>query len=349
MVKNSKGIDLDNLSVLPNLCQDKAVFFLVVVAELFVVLLLLADATYAAFDWQRLAIMTLHVQWVCLMSAALICWTRRFVVHMPNWKKLAVAYGWCVLTGFIVSLMGQYLQHQAKINFSVVLRHTAMTMLVAALVLRYFYLQFQLIRQSKAELSSRLQALHSRIRPHFLFNSLNSVASLIPVDPVRAEHAVEDLADIFRATLKESFDLVPLGQEISLCKRYLSLEGLRLGDRLRVTWHEHADLTQWQVPQLTLQPILENAIVHGIQKMPEGGDIDVQLHDSDRMLKITVTNPLPAYAEKSDGNQLGVENIQDRLRALFGDEARVQGMVRDQSYICIVNIPKPAQQKQESS
>ncbi len=349
MVKNSNSMDLDDLSVLPNLCKDRAVFFLVVVAELFVLLLLLADATQGVFDWQRLAIMTLHVQWVCLMSAALICWTRRLVVRLPNWKKIAVAYGLCVFTGFFVSLVGQYLQHQPRINVSVVLRHTAMTMLVAALVLRYFYLQFLVIRQSKAELSSRIQALHSRIRPHFLFNSLNSVASLIPVDPIRAEAAVEDLADIFRATLKQSFELVTLDQEIALCKRYLSLEGLRLGERLKVTWHEHADLTAWQIPQLTLQPILENAVVHGIQKLPEGGEIEVRLHDSDRMLKITVTNPLPAYADRSGGNQMGVENIQDRLRALFGDEAKVVGTVRDLSYTCIIHIPKPSTQTKERS
>jgi two-component system sensor histidine kinase AlgZ len=340
MSKQSNPVTIDEQSVLPNLCRDKSVFFLVVVAQLFVVLLLLADTTLGVFNWQRLAIMTIHVQWVCLMSAALICWTRGMIAHRSNAQKIVIAYGICVVTGIGVSMAGQYLLYGKQIDPAVVARHTLMTMLVALLVLRYFYLQFLLVRQSKAELSSRLQALHSRIRPHFLFNSLNSVASLIPVDPQRAERAVEDLADIFRATLKQSFDLVPLSQEIALCKRYLSLESLRLGDRLHVNWHEHANLDAWQVPQLTLQPLLENAIVHGIQQRASGGDIDIQLHDSDKMLKVTVTNPLPTTHHKSTGNQMGVENIQDRLQAVYGEQAKVQGMERDGRYICVVNIPK---------
>ena len=340
MSKQPPSAEIDEQSVLPNLCRDQSVFFLVVVAQLFVVLLLLADTTSGVFNWQRLAIMTIQVQWVCLMSAALICWTRGLIAHRSNTQKMAIAYGICVLSGVGVSVVGQYILHGKQIDFSVVARHTLMTMLVAMLVLRYFYLQFLLVRQSKAELSSRLQALHSRIRPHFLFNSLNSVASLIPVDPQRAEHAIEDLADIFRATLKQSFDLVPLSQEVALCKRYLSLEALRLGTRLQVNWHEHADLEGWDIPQLTLQPLLENAVVHGIQQRAEGGEIDIQLHDSDKMLKVTVTNPLPLANRKLDGNHMGVENIQDRLQAVFGEQATVQGMVREGLYICVVNIPK---------
>lgn len=340
MLKQPSPSDIDAQSVLPNLCHDKSVFFLVVVAQLFVVLLLLADSTSGAFNWQRLAVMTLHVQWVCLMSAALICWTRRRIAHRSNTQKMAIAYGICVLSGAGVSVIGQTILSPNQIDFAVVARHTLMTMLVAMLVLRYFYLQFLLVRQSKAELSSRLQALHSRIRPHFLFNSLNSVASLIPVDPQRAEHAIEDLADIFRASLKQSSDLVTLSEEIALCKRYLSLEALRLGSRLQVSWHEHADLAGWKLPQLTLQPLLENAVVHGIQQRADGGEIDIQIYDSEKMLKIRVTNPLPVKKDKVNGNQMGVENIQDRLQAVFGAQASVQGMVREGLYICVVNIPK---------
>lgn len=330
----------EDLSVLPNLCQDKAVFFLVLVAQVFVVLLLLADPPAGAFiDWQRLAIMTIHVQWVCLVSAALICWTQPLISQLVPWKKLSVAYLICVGNGFLVSIVGQFLLNSDSVSWIVVFRHGAMTMLIAALVLRYFYLQYQLVKQSKSELESRLQALHSRIRPHFLFNSLNSVASLIPVDPVRAERAIEDLSDIFRANLKNSTELVSLEQEIELCKRYLSIESLRLGDRLQHTWDVHADIKRWQLPHLTLQPLIENGIVHGIQRIAEGGVVSIQIHESASTLKITMVNPIPDAEFKSAGNQIGVENIKNRLQAIFGDKASVQNSVRDSQYICILSIP----------
>jgi len=329
-----------SVSVLPNLCQDKAVFFLVLVAQVFVVLLLLADQSSSSFDWQRLAIITIHVQWVCLVSAALICWSQPLFVRFKPWKKLLAAYVICVTNGFLVSLVGQILLNAQGIDWNTVLRHTALTMLIAALVLRYFYLQYQLVRQSESELEARLQALHSRIRPHFLFNSLNSVASLIPVDPESAEKAVEDLADIFRASLNHSSDLVSLEKEIELCKRYLFIESLRLGDRLRQNWAIHADTTSWKIPHLTLQPLIENAIVHGIQNLAAGGEINISIHDSPSSLKITLTNPLPDEVQGTHGNQIGVDNIRHRLQVLFGREASVKNYIQGDQYICILSIPR---------
>jgi len=312
----------------------------VLVAQVFVVLLLLADQAASSFDWQRLAIITIHVQWVCIVSAALICWTQPLFRKLAPWKKLLLAYVICVFNGFLVSLAGQILLNSEGIGWNSVFRHTALTMLIAALVLRYFYLQYQLVRQSESELEARLQALHSRIRPHFLFNSLNSVASLIPVDPISAEKAVEDLADIFRASLKNSTDLVTLEKEIELCKRYLFIESLRLGDRLKQHWDIHADTRLWKIPHLTLQPLIENAIVHGIQNLEAGGKIDISIHESLSSLKITLTNPLSNEVKENGGNQIGVENIRHRLQALFGREASVKNFVRGDQFVCILSIPR---------
>ena len=143
--------------------------------------------------------------------------------------------------------------------------------------LRYNYIQRSLHTREESELHARIQALQSRIRPHFLFNSMNIIASLIPVDPDVAETVVEDLSELFRASLQEEGSEVSIEEELALCRRYTRIEYLRLGERLNIEWQIEDAVESVKIPLLTLQPLLENAIYHGIQPMPEGGTITVSL------------------------------------------------------------------------
>lgn len=334
-----KTTDDSKTPYLPDLCRDQSVFFLILVAQLFVVLLQFANIA-EKFDWQRLALLTLHVQWVCLVSAALICMVRQYIRFRPYWLQLSVALFIALLNDFVVSVAGQYLFSSTGFSLSVTLKHSLMTLLITSLVLRYFYLQQLLVRQSRSEAEARLQALQSRIRPHFLFNSLNTVASLIPVNPVAAEKAVEDLADLFRASLSDSSQWVTLKDELELCQRYLAIEQLRLEHRLRVEWQLALDPADWLVPQMSLQPLIENAVLHGIQQLPDGGIIEVSAAFKGDTLMVAVKNPVPATSTKvTKGNQMAVDNIRRRLLAMAGPEAALKLEQVDDSYYCRVIIP----------
>ncbi len=205
-----------------------------------------------------------------------------------------------------------------------VLRNLIVSLVLGGIILRYFFLQQQLLRQEQMELQSRLDSLRARIRPHFLFNTLNSIASLIVSRPESAEQAVEDLAELFRASLKENRGATTVADELRLCELYLGIEQLRLGDRLRVEWQVDATLLDAPMPSLVLQPLVENAVYHGIARLPEGGVITVVLDREGDSVRVTVDNPVPAGAQSSEGNQMALANVEQRLQVIYGARAGLQ-------------------------
>ncbi|MNN21175.1 Sensor histidine kinase YehU [compost metagenome] len=211
---------------------------------------------------------------------------------------------------------------------------------MSGLVLRYFYLQSQWRRQQQAELRARLEALQARIRPHFLFNSLNSIASLIASDPDKAELAVLDLSDLFRASLATPGSLVAWRDELALGRRYLSIEQYRLGERLQLDWQVAGVPDDLPIPQLTLQPLLENAIIHGIQPRIDGGRIEVQASYHDGLFQLCVSNPYDSEpAAVSRGTRQALGNIDARLVALFGPQATLSSERRDGRHFTCLRYP----------
>ena len=217
--------------------------------------------------------------------------------------------------------------------------------------LRYNYIQRSLHRREESELHARIQALQSRIRPHFLFNSMNIIASLIPVDPDVAETVVEDLSELFRASLQEEGSEVSIEEELALCRRYTRIEYLRLGERLNIEWQIEDAVESVKIPLLTLQPLLENAIYHGIQPMPEGGTITVSLAYAANNYTITVTNPLPSEdlsqptgnkypTAQGRGNQLAIQNIRSRLDVLYGKRAHLDAYTSGEEFVTRLTLPK---------
>jgi two-component system sensor histidine kinase AlgZ len=202
---------------------------------------------------------------------------------------------------------------------SFVLRNLALATLITAPLLRYFYVSQQWQRNVRREAESRLNALQARIRPHFLFNSMNTIAALTRSNPDAAEQAVEDLADLFRASLRDGRQLIPLDEELEISRVYQRMEQHRLGDRLRVEWHLPTLPAGAQLPGLTIQPLLENAIYHGIEPSSAQGTISIRATVVEGTIEVEVTNPLPASGLGSRaGHGLALQNIRERLELAFG-------------------------------
>lgn len=217
------------------------------------------------------------------------------------------------------------------------LRAALLAAAAAGLLLAYFELRIQAISPAVAE--ARLAALNARIRPHFLFNSLNTVLSLIRAEPKRAEAALESLADLFRAALRDHRQLVPLSDEIALGRQYLELERLRLGERLQVDWDVADVPLDTLIPPLMLQPLLENAVYHGIETAPDGGTVRIGFARRGDELAIEIGNPMPTSRQHPAGNQMAVANIRERLALYYDLEARLEVCQQAGDYLVRIALP----------
>lgn len=314
---------------LPDLCQAQSILFLVLVSELLVFVQILFSSSFLDFDWLALGLASLFIQWVVLVSAALLCNIRPWLMGMSVPKATIVAYGLILLLTLLFSLGAEMvLEGMGSVTESGwgrIVRNLLISMIMTGMAFRYFFLSHQLRSREQAELASRIQSLQSRIRPHFLFNSMNIIASLISIDPDLAEEVVEDLSSLFRASLNDSTsEPVTLAQELDLCEKYVHIESLRLDDRLTVQWDVNVDTEAIRIPLLTLQPLLENSIYHGIQPLPKGGTIIVSVKLDGPQVQIEITNPMSDTPyEHEQGNRMAIDNIRNRMTALYGPEARL--------------------------
>lgn len=302
---------------LPDLCNTRAILILLAVSEAFVLAVTLLESSITEFSWQRFAILSFFVQWVCLLSVSFICPLRKKFVYLSVWLASGLAVLIVALVTVLVSIAGEILwpDFQEGINWLWVLRNCLVSIIFATGAMRYFYVQSQWRLKSEAELRARLAMLQANIRPHFFFNTLNTVASLIMIDPEKAEKMLMDLAQLFRAVLKNDEALVSFEQEIELAKRYLEIEQVRLGERMQVRWDLPSQLPNILLPPLVLQPLLENAVYHGIQTSIEPGFIRVELAEKNSVWQLKITNSKPLTGSPS-GNQMALENIKARLATL---------------------------------
>ncbi len=216
-------------------------------------------------------------------------------------------------------------------------------LLAGALVQHYLELRARAFSPAIDE--AKFQALQSRIRPHFFFNSLNAVLAVIREDPRRGERMLENLAELFRAVMGDVKRLVPLEQELDLCRRYVEIEQTRLGERLKVHWDIGAVHPRARVPQLLLQPIIENAVRYGAERLSGTCDIEVQVRQQGFKLQIRVSNPIAREPVQREGNQIGLNNIRGRLALIYDLEASLETRVRRERFELLLVIPvesKPA-------
>lgn len=207
----------------------------------------------------------------------------------------------------------------------------------AALLLAVFDLLGR--ARSPALSEARLMALTARIRPHFLFNSLNAVLGIMRSDPRRAETALEELAELFRALMRENRDLVPLSDEIALARQYLELEHLRLGERLRVRWDVASCPPDALVPPLMLQPLLENAVYHGIEPLEAGGEIAIRIAGERGRVSLELANPCAPESDHHAGNRMALANIRERLMLFFDLEASLDIRREPGRYVVCISLP----------
>src|SRR5262245_19630738 len=330
--------------VVPDLCNTQALGVVVLVGELLVLVMLLAGG---AVTWERFALMSLFVQWVGLTSAGALCWLRGALADVTLEVGALISFLVVMFVTLVFALLadrvlaGTFSFAEVRVQWSSVGSALAISAIITGMVLRYFYVQQRLREQEQAELQARLQALQSRIRPHFLFNSMNIIASLIATDPETAESVVEDLSELFRASLNDSGNQVPLDEEIALCERYIRIERLRLGERLTIDWDIDEFPDGVRIPLLTLQPLLENAIYHGIQPLPEGGKISVKVRFARDLLQVEITNPLPPLHDRdqTQGNRMALNNIRSRLAVLYGDLAELTASANGDSFVTALHYP----------
>jgi two-component system sensor histidine kinase AlgZ len=184
-----------------------------------------------------------------------------------------------------------------------------------------------------------LQALQARIRPHFLFNSLNAVLALIRRDPKRAERALEDLADLFRTLMADARQFVRLADEIELLERYADIEQLRLGDRLHIRWELEGSPSDALLPPMVLQPLLENAVYHGVEPGTGPGEVLVRVERRGDRVYAAIENPHLEAGNQRAGNRMALDNIRERLALFFDAEARLQTTIDKERYRVEIEIP----------
>jgi len=354
---NSDNPTAKNRTFLPDFCHIRIVFSVIIIAELLAFVLTLATPS-ARGGWDYLSLISIYILWVALCSIALLCSLKSQLAKLNN--NLAAIAAFCLLllttaafseAAFQVSL--RFGAGALQINMSHLeffSRNLAICAIASLLTLRYFYLQHQLKLNIEAENQFRLQALQARIRPHFLFNALNTIASLIRRQPQRAEEAVEDLSDLFRHTLNDAEARLPFATEIEIAQRYLDMEKLRLGERLTFEWDIDAIPQDASLPSLTLQPLLENAICHGVEIITQGGTIAIHGRRKGNTLLMTITNPIPdskdGTSRKRQGMHIALDNTRQRLQAHFQEDGKLINQQQGNRYQVELSFPYQPHSKQ---
>jgi two-component system sensor histidine kinase AlgZ len=355
---------------LPDLCRLPRLATMFGVAELVVLVLALSPDGGVRWNQVRFATASAFALWLALSIAVVLCTARRPLSRLPVPAGAAVA----LAAAFVVALAGAALVFEFNRNLGYALLPAGATLprfafgsaalaaLMSAVLLRYLYVLDGWQAQVRASARAQADALQARIRPHFLFNSLNAIIGLVRRDPVVAEQALLDLSDLFRAALgaDEGATASSLRDEVELAERYLAIEALRLGPRLRVEWRRDEPLP-WDLalPRLVLQPLVENAVLHGISRLPEGGTVGIALSVEAGMLKVAVANPAPragaagitgvarsgAAADEASGASGGAGHAQrsigHRLAYAFGPRAGLTAAGEAGYYRCELRIPMP--------
>ena len=310
--------------LLPNFRNLGTVLRIVLLANGIALLVAVAQTTSLSALQNSLLHGSALLQPVLLSSLLVLYVLNPVLAREQHWRGvLLVAVVTAAVTVMIDALGGELFSAPNDAGLFRYVRHALVSIAVSLMLLAYFRLRVLALSPAKQE--ARLQALQARIRPHFLFNTINAVLSIVHADPKRAETALEDMADLFRMAMEEPRELVALSKEVELARQYLAIEALRLGERLAVHWDTQNMPPDALIPPLILQPLLENAVYHGIEPLSEGGIIEVRLYRDGKELHLEVRNPAPGQtAPHTNGNKMALANIRERLALLFDVEAQYQ-------------------------
>jgi two-component system, LytTR family, sensor histidine kinase AlgZ len=338
---------------LPDFCAPRAVLTVLLIVALTALLLTLSDAGFGYAFWTDLGRTELFLVWTGLAGAALLCSTRKLIASLSAAQGAASVLAMISVLVALVSEVAFRIMSNSQLNpgglfgaipvnhWLFLTRNILIGVVVAALALRYFYVAQQWRVNIESQARSRVNALQARIRPHFLYNSMNTIASLTRSNPSLAEEAVQDLSDLFRANLSEKRSLITLKEELEVARIYQRIEQLRLGDRLRVRWLVKDLPMRALVPSLTVQPLLENAIGHGVENLAEGGEVVVEGSSDGGMIVLIVRNAMPLDNPAARGGHgIALDNIRERLTLLFGARAEVKSGREGDEFVVRLRFPE---------
>jgi two-component system sensor histidine kinase AlgZ len=327
----------------PSFCGWRLLLAVMVITEVSVVLIGLGRGGFPGWTWLGLA--SIYAQWMALFCASGLCitsgWTSRLSVRgawVGSWLialLLSLAFSYAAWLAVDVSLPGAIVDPL----YMFVAKSVFAVGLVSIVFFRYLLIRARWRAELIAQADARVQALQARIRPHFLFNSLNTIASLIHDEPDNAESATLDLADIFRGSMRRADQPISLADELRLARQYLAMEKRRLGDRLQVEWRVDDLPPGAAVLPLILQPLLENAVAHGIQGRPEGGLISLYGRAEGELVVITIGNPVAPEGTDTAGHGMAIRNIRERLSLAFGPKASLWTSRDGEQFYAVLSLP----------
>jgi two-component system, LytTR family, sensor histidine kinase AlgZ len=337
---------------LPDFCRAQSVLAVILIAELVALLLSLARQGLSSLFWADVAETSMFLLWAALGTAAALCAARGLLSRLDVLRGSIVSLALMLVITALVTEGAWWFTYYTSVrlempgssvhegHLAAMLRNLAVCAIAGGLALRYFYVTHQWRSNVEAEAQSRVRALQARIRPHFLFNSMNTIASLTRSNPQAAEMAIADLSDLFRASLREHRERIPLAHEIEIARAYERVEHLRLGDRLTVEWSLEGLPMDALVPALILQPLLENAVYHGIEPMDKGGTIHVRGRRDGAKVVLTIDNPVaPRLVGRRPGHQIGLDNVRQRLQLMFPGEADLEVIEGPAQFIVTLRFP----------
>ena len=343
----------DTQVYLPDFCAAGTLFIVLVVAELVAIVLTLAADTGSGGFLLLLSKTSFFVLWLALLGSAIMCQLRSRLERAGKTRAFVASFLVLELMSLVVAelawqipwrLTGTSIIDGQHLDF--LLRTFAISSIIIALGMRYLYVSSEWRRSIVLEAQARISALQALIRPHFLFNSMNTIASLTRTDPRQAEEAVEDLSDLLRASLSTTRNRTSIKEELEVTAIYQRIEKLRLGDRLQIRWDIEDLPMRARIPSLTIQPLVENAIYHGIELLPEGGEILISGRRDGRQLQISVANPVaPGKSRNKIGNNMAMSNIRQRFDLAYGSRASVD--VDDSDNRFVVSLRFPANEEVE--
>ena len=285
--------------------------------------------------WQQFMFISAVAQPAIIFSLLVMCALRKPFAKLRYWQAIASI---SLLEAIIGTMFWWWLEIITPFSQPIsVWQYGFFFAFATGFALLYFDLRSRALSPALTE--ARLQALQARIRPHFLFNSINAVLSLIRSEPKRAERMLEDMSELFRVLMADNRKLTPLADEITLCKRYLEIEDIRLGERLVVVWKIDSMPADALVPPLILQPLVENAVYHGIEPRQVPGTLIIEITSKGKQFRIQLTNPYQTGSTHVSGNRMAIANIRERLQLHFDAEASLKAEVKDETYVVTITLP----------
>lgn len=349
--KKRASAAVDDVSMLPNFCSLQAVLMTMVIAELGAILLAVMRSTHHPAPFYDFLFLSVLMCSAILIWAAGLCVLRDRIAQWGELRLLSCGVGLAIVMGYC----GGELSYMVASNYpgftqsghidrgGHILRSVLLSSIVGFFVMYYMRIHYRLQKRSNEVSEAKTQALQARIRPHFLFNTLNIIAELTSVNPEDAEKAVNDLARLYRMSLAEVRKQTTLKEEVETCRAYTSIEQYRMGSRLAVEWAFDESLSmESSLPALTLQPLVENAMYHGIEPLPEGGIVRIKgTVLADGRAEVSVSNPLSSKerSNRHKGNNIALDNIRQRFKLIYGDNAELITEKKGDEFYAALRFP----------